>query len=118
MGALLGYAGSYLLTTQWEGIGYLRVGRMDSGAGALMLIEPPQAVAERLKVRPFLQAVAKAVNPREPETLPGTPSLCPPSKDGRSPERIWLKFVCEAIRRRVPGSMSRAWHGPLLRPIK
>ena len=70
LGGILGYAGSYLLTTQWEAVGYVRIGRVGHPDGrGWVLIEPAQSVAERLKVKPFLQAVAKALNPREPETL-------------------------------------------------
>lgn len=71
LGGILGYAGSYLLTTQWEAVGYVRIARVGQPDGrGSVLIEPPQGVAERLKVRPFLQAVAKAVNPQEPDTSP------------------------------------------------
>jgi hypothetical protein len=68
LGGLLGYAGSYLLTTQWEAVGYVRIGRIGQADGrGSTLIEPTQAVAERLKVKPFLRAVALAVNPSDPE---------------------------------------------------
>jgi hypothetical protein len=71
VGGILGYAGSYLLTTQWEAVGYVRIGRVGLADGrASVLIEPAQSVAERLKVMPFLQGTPKAVNPHEPKTSP------------------------------------------------
>lgn len=67
LGALVGFASTYLLKKQWEAKTVVQVGQIYTGNGPSVQIEPTARAMERVRLAPFLDAVIQRLK------LPVTP---------------------------------------------